>query len=59
MAAAVLLVDPKFPHNVGNALRACALLDAHVLAWTGYRVPDPERIVLDVVTSASTDLFTR
>jgi len=37
MAAAVLLVDPKFPHNVGNALRACALLDAHVLAWTGLR----------------------
>jgi len=42
MAAAVLLVDPKFPHNVGGALRACALLDAHVLAWTGDRVPDPQ-----------------
>jgi tRNA(Leu) C34 or U34 (ribose-2'-O)-methylase TrmL len=42
VAAAVLLVDPKFPHNVGNALRACALLDAHVLAWTGDRVPDPK-----------------
>ena len=25
MSAAVLLIDPHFPHNVGNALRACAL----------------------------------
>jgi tRNA(Leu) C34 or U34 (ribose-2'-O)-methylase TrmL len=43
MDVAVLLVNPKFPHNVGNALRACALLEAQVLAWTGDRVADPRR----------------
>lgn len=42
MNAAVLLVDPKYPHNVGNALRACALLGAGWLYWTGDRVPPPE-----------------
>lgn len=43
MGAAVLLVNPRFPHNVGNALRACALLGANDLFWTGGRVPAPER----------------
>jgi tRNA(Leu) C34 or U34 (ribose-2'-O)-methylase TrmL len=41
--AAVFLVDPKHPHNVGNALRACALLGAGDMYWTGGRVPAPER----------------
>ena len=43
MSAAVLLIDPHFPHNVGNALRACALLGAGTLYWTGNRVPPPDR----------------
>jgi tRNA(Leu) C34 or U34 (ribose-2'-O)-methylase TrmL len=41
--ASVLLVDPKYAHNVGNALRACALLGAHDLFWTGDRVPPPSQ----------------
>jgi tRNA(Leu) C34 or U34 (ribose-2'-O)-methylase TrmL len=39
MSTNVLLVDPKYPHNVGNALRAAALLGAQRLYWTGERVP--------------------
>jgi hypothetical protein len=42
MSAAVLLCEPKFAHNVGNALRACALLGAGRLSWSGTRVPAPE-----------------
>ena len=42
MSAAVLLCEPKYAHNVGNALRACALLGAERLYWTGARVPPPE-----------------
>lgn len=37
--AAVLLINPKFPHNVGGALRACAVFAAERLAWTPERVP--------------------
>jgi tRNA(Leu) C34 or U34 (ribose-2'-O)-methylase TrmL len=37
--AAVLLIDPKFAHNVGGALRACAIFGADRLAWTPGRVP--------------------
>lgn len=40
--AGVVLMNPKFPHNVGAALRAGALLGAQALYWTGNRVPDPE-----------------
>jgi tRNA(Leu) C34 or U34 (ribose-2'-O)-methylase TrmL len=43
MNAGVLLISPKFPHNVGGALRAAACLDADALYWTGKRVPAPER----------------
>lgn len=39
MNAAVLLLDPKYPHNVGAALRACAIFGAGRLNWTGDRVP--------------------
>ena len=42
MTAAVLLIEPKFPANVGNVLRACALLGVADLLWTGQRVPSPE-----------------
>jgi tRNA(Leu) C34 or U34 (ribose-2'-O)-methylase TrmL len=36
--SAVLLIDPKFAHNVGGALRACAVFGAETLAWTPQRV---------------------
>jgi tRNA(Leu) C34 or U34 (ribose-2'-O)-methylase TrmL len=37
-APAVALIDPKFPHNVGAALRACACWGLGQLWWTGSRV---------------------
>ncbi len=47
---AVVLINPKYPHNVGGALRACAALGAQDLLWTGDRVvfnakhlPDAQR----------------
>lgn len=43
MRSRVLLIDPKYPHNVGNALRACAVLGAAELLWTGNRVRHPDR----------------
>jgi tRNA(Leu) C34 or U34 (ribose-2'-O)-methylase TrmL len=39
----VLLINPKFPHNVGGALRAAACFGAQTMVWTGDRVPSPER----------------
>jgi hypothetical protein len=38
-SAAVLLINPKFPHNVGGALRACSAFSAGRLAWTTERIP--------------------
>lgn len=38
----VLLVAPKYPHNVGGALRACATFGAGRLGWTPERVPRPQ-----------------
>lgn len=38
--SAVLLWNPKFPHNVGNALRACAAFGIFQLWFTGDRVFD-------------------
>lgn len=38
----VLLVNPKFPHNVGGALRAAACFGADMMRWTGERVPSPD-----------------
>jgi len=35
---AVILIDPKYPHNVGAALRACACFGLKQLWWTGSRV---------------------
>lgn len=35
----IILLDPKYAHNVGNALRAAACFGASHLFWTGDRVP--------------------
>ena len=35
---AVALIDPKYPHNVGAALRACSCWGIRQLWWTGARV---------------------
>jgi tRNA(Leu) C34 or U34 (ribose-2'-O)-methylase TrmL len=35
---AVALIDPKYPHNVGAALRACSCWGIGQLWWTGCRV---------------------
>lgn len=37
---AVALVNPKYDHNVGGALRACAAFGMKQLWYTGNRVPD-------------------
>ena len=39
---AVALIDPKYPHNVGAALRACSCWGVGQLWWTG------DRVTLDV-----------
>lgn len=39
---AVVLHNPKFPHNVGTALRACSCWGVDQLLWTG------DRVTLDV-----------
>jgi tRNA(Leu) C34 or U34 (ribose-2'-O)-methylase TrmL len=35
---AVVLINPKSPHNVGKALRAASVFGAKSLVWTGSRV---------------------
>lgn len=40
MSTAVLLVDPKYPHNVGGVVRACSIFGVPELRWTGDRVHD-------------------
>jgi tRNA(Leu) C34 or U34 (ribose-2'-O)-methylase TrmL len=39
--AAVALINPKFPRNVGNVIRACSNFGARYCAWTPERVEDP------------------
>lgn len=40
----VVLVNPKFPHNVGTCQRACSCFGIKQLWWTGSRVKmDPEK----------------
>jgi tRNA(Leu) C34 or U34 (ribose-2'-O)-methylase TrmL len=34
----VILIDPKFPHNVGATIRACSCFGAESLVWTGSRI---------------------
>jgi tRNA(Leu) C34 or U34 (ribose-2'-O)-methylase TrmL len=38
MTASVLLINPKYPHNVGTCLRAAACFGADGVYWTGTRV---------------------
>jgi tRNA(Leu) C34 or U34 (ribose-2'-O)-methylase TrmL len=38
MYPAVVLINPKYEHNVGAALRACSCYGAPTLRWTGGRV---------------------
>lgn len=40
---AVALINPKYPHNVGAALRACSIFGAQQLLWTGDRIPAIEQ----------------
>ncbi len=35
---AVVLIDPKYPHNVGNALRACSCFGVQELLYSGSRL---------------------
>ena len=37
-APGVVLIDPKYPHNVGATIRACSCFDIKSLVWTGQRV---------------------
>lgn len=34
----VILIDPKYPHNVGGIIRACSCFGLKSLVWTGERV---------------------
>lgn len=45
-APAVVLVDPQFAHNVGNAVRACSCWGIDQLWWTGdsFTVAEGERL---------------
>ena len=38
MSAAILLIDPKYPHNVGQSVRACAAYGVQDLYFTGDRM---------------------
>lgn len=39
-APGVVLINPKYPHNVAATIRACSCFDIRSLIWTGGRV-DP------------------
>lgn len=49
---AVVLLSPKYPHNVGAAIRACAYFGIEQLWWTGTRV-DYETSAGRIVRNAS------
>lgn len=40
--AAVVLVNPKTPYNVGAAIRACSIFGVDTLRWTGSRISTAE-----------------
>lgn len=37
-APGIVLIDPKFPHNVGATIRACSCFGVESLVWTGSRI---------------------
>ena len=37
-APGVVLINPKFPHNVGATIRACSCFGLESLVWTGSRI---------------------
>lgn len=37
-APGVVLMNPKFPHNVGGTIRGCSCFPIESLVWTGLRV---------------------
>jgi len=39
---AIIMHNPKYPHNVGAAVRACSCFDADLIIWSGNRVPHPD-----------------
>lgn len=38
----IALTNPKYPHNVGAAIRACSCWEIDELIWSGKRVPHPD-----------------
>lgn len=38
----IALTNPKYPHNVGAAIRACSCWGVEKLVWSGKRVPHPD-----------------
>jgi tRNA(Leu) C34 or U34 (ribose-2'-O)-methylase TrmL len=38
VSPAIILCDPKYPHNLGQVVRACSAFDVKQLWWTGSRV---------------------
>lgn len=42
MDSAVALINPKYPRNVGNILRACSNFGCDALAWTPERIAHPD-----------------
>jgi tRNA(Leu) C34 or U34 (ribose-2'-O)-methylase TrmL len=37
-APGIVLIDPKFPHNVGATIRACSCFGVESFVWTGSRI---------------------
>lgn len=40
--AAVVLINPKTPYNVGSVIRACSIYEVKTLRWTGKRITTAE-----------------
>lgn len=38
MTPAIIMFNPKYPHNVGAAVRACSCFDSPLIVFTGSRV---------------------
>lgn len=55
MSLAIALTNPKFQHNVGQAIRAASCWRAEKLIWSGKRVPHPD----EWLTNPELQEFTR